>query len=125
MEKTIEFYNRNAAGFFQDTVGVDMSTLHHRFLREIPDGGTLLDAGCGSGRDAKIFKDYGYRVAAFDASHELAALASEYLGQPVAVRTFADIDEIAFYDGIWACASLLHLPLREIPAALVRLCQFL
>ncbi len=121
MENTIEFYNRNAAGFFEDTVGVDMSTLHRRFLREIPDGGTLLDAGCGSGRDAKAFKDYGYRVAAFDASHELAALASEYLGQPVAVRTFADIDEIAFYDGIWACASLLHLPLCEIPAALVRL----
>jgi len=125
MEKTLEFYDRNAAAFFQNTVGVDMSTLHHRFLQEIPKGGMLLDVGCGSGRDAKVFKDYGYRVTAFDASHEMAVLASEYLGQPVAVRTFDDIDEVAFYDGIWACASLLHLPLFEIPAALVRLCTAL
>ena len=117
MEETIKFYNHNASEFFRDTVGLDMTTLHRRFLQEIPDGGNLLDAGCGSGRDAKVFKDYGYRVIAFDASRELAVLASEYLGQPVAVRTFADIDEIALYDGIWACASLLHLPLCEIPAA--------
>ncbi|MBE0576221.1 MAG: DUF3427 domain-containing protein [Desulfuromonadales bacterium] len=121
MEKTIEFYNRNATGFFDDTVGVDMSAIHDRFLQEIPDGGLLLDAGCGSGRDAKIFNDCGYRVIAFDASHRLAALASEYLGQSVSVRTFANIDEVALYDGIWACASLLHLPLCEIPNALSRL----
>lgn len=121
MEETIKFYNHNASEFFRDTVGLDMTTLHRRFLQEIPNGGNLLDAGCGSGRDAKVFKDYGYRVVAFDASRELAVLASEYLGQPVAVRTFADIDEIALYDGIWACASLLHLPLCEIPAALDRL----
>lgn len=121
MEKTIEFYNRNAAGFFDDTVGVDMSILHDRFLQGIPEGGMLLDAGCGSGRDARAFKDRGYRVVAFDASHELAALAGEHLGQPVLVRTFTTLDEVAFYDGIWTCASLLHLPLGEIPGALSRL----
>jgi superfamily II DNA or RNA helicase/SAM-dependent methyltransferase/SOS-response transcriptional repressor LexA len=121
MEKTVEFYNRNAADFFHDTVKVDMSILHDRFLQGIPDGGLLLDAGCGSGRDARAFKERGYRVVAFDASHELAALASEYLGQTVSVRTFATIDEVAFYDGIWACASLLHLPYCEIPDALSRL----
>lgn len=121
MEETIDFYNRNAAEFFQDTVGVDMTTLHRRFLRKIPDGGSILDAGCGSGRDSRVFKDLGYRVDAFDASNELAALASEYLGQPVTVRSFADIDEIALYDGIWACASLLHIPFCELLTALVRL----
>jgi superfamily II DNA or RNA helicase/SAM-dependent methyltransferase/SOS-response transcriptional repressor LexA len=121
MEKTVEFYNRNAADFFHDTVEVDMSILHDRFLQGIPDGGLLLDAGCGSGRDARAFKERGYRVVAFDASHELAALAGEHLGQPVSVRTFASLDEVAFFDGIWACASLLHLPLGEIPGALSRL----
>lgn len=121
MEKTIEFYNRNAVEFFNDTVGVDMSALHDRFLREVPDGGIILDAGCGSGRDAKFFKDRGFRIAAFDASKVLADLASKHLGQPVSVRSFTDIREVSFYDGIWACASLLHLPLGEIPSALSRL----
>ncbi len=98
-----------------------MSTLHDRFLGAIPEGGIILDAGCGSGRDAKAFKDHGFRIEAFDASSELAAMAGEFLGQPVSVRTFADIDEVALYDGIWACASLLHLPFCEIPGALSRL----
>lgn len=121
MKKTIEFYNSNAAEFFHDTAGLDMSTLHDRFLQSIPGGGIILDAGCGSGRDARVFIDRGYRVSAFDASHELAKLASKHLGQSVSVRTFAEVDEVAFYDGIWACASLLHLPLCEIPDTLSRL----
>lgn len=98
-----------------------MSALHDRFLNAIPEGGIILDAGCGSGRDAKAFKDRGYRIVAFDASSELAAMAGEFLGQPVSVRTFADIDEVALYDGIWACASLLHLTFCEISDALSRL----
>lgn len=121
MAKTVEFYNRNAVDFFNDTVAVDMSALHERFLQDIPEGGIILDAGCGSGRDSKAFKTFGYRIVAFDASSELAALASEHLGQSVSVRTFTNIDEVAFYDGIWACASMLHLPLCEIPGALARL----
>ena len=121
MDKTINFYNRNAADFFQDTVGVDMADLHTRFLREIPAGGIILDAGCGSGRDAKAFMNQGYRLVAFDASVELATLASNFLDQAVLVRTFDEIDEVAYYDGIWACASLLHLPLSEILGALNRL----
>lgn len=121
MTNTIEFYNRNATDFFNDTVQVNMSGLHERFLREIPEGGIILDAGCGSGRDAKAFKDRGYRIVAFDASRELAALASEYLDQHVSVRTFEDICEVEYYDGIWACASLLHLPFDEIAGTLNRL----
>lgn len=98
-----------------------MTALHDRFLSAIPEGGIILDAGCGSARDAKAFKDRGYRIVAFDASSELAAMAGEHLGQPVSVRTFTNIDGVALYDGIWACASLLHLPLCEIPDALSRL----
>ena len=121
MSRTLEYYSINASTFFRDTVGVDMSALHDRFLSVIPEGGIVLDAGCGSGRDAKSFKNRGYRIVAFDASRELAAMAGEFLGQPVSVRTFADIDEVSSYDGIWACASLLHLPFCEISDALARL----
>jgi len=121
MSSTVDYYNINALNFFNDTIGVDMSTLHDRFLSEIPPGGYVLDAGCGSGRDAKTFKERGYRVAAFDASPALTELACKHVGQEVEVRTFAEVDENAVYDGIWACASLVHLPMGKIPDAITRL----
>jgi len=118
---TLHYYKTNSSVFFAETVGVDMSMLHDRFLALVPKAGFVLDAGCGSGRDAKAFTQRGYRVAAFDASSELAALASKHIGHDVAVRTFAEVDEVGIYDGIWACASLLHLPLLELPDAISRL----
>jgi len=115
---TIAYYNDNAEGFFLETAGVDMSDLHRRFLMEIPAGGLILDAGCGSGRDSKAFLAQKYRVRAFDASPQLARKASEHIGQVVATQTFDDVSEVACYDGIWACASLLHLPESALPKAL-------
>ena len=118
MADTIAYYNDNAEGFFLETAGVDMSDLHRRFLMEIPNGGLILDAGCGSGRDSKAFLAQKYRVRAFDASPQLARKASEHIGQVVATQTFDDVSEVACYDGIWACASLLHLPESALPKAL-------
>jgi 2-polyprenyl-3-methyl-5-hydroxy-6-metoxy-1,4-benzoquinol methylase len=115
MSTTVAYYNDHAASFFADTVNVDMAELHSRFLMHVPAGGLILDAGCGSGRDSRAFMAQGYRVRAFDASPELARLASELLGQPVATRTFDHVDETACYDGIWACASLLHLREQKYP----------
>jgi superfamily II DNA or RNA helicase/SAM-dependent methyltransferase/SOS-response transcriptional repressor LexA len=120
MNASIDYYNTNAADFFNDTFAVDMSSLHDRFHRLVPKGGHILDAGCGSGRDTKAFVELGYQVTAFDAAHELAALATKHTGIDVQVRTFDDINETARYDGIWACASLLHLSREQIPAALGR-----
>ncbi|KAI5911889.1 DUF3427 domain-containing protein [Azoarcus sp. PA01] len=125
MSNTLAYYAANAARFFDDTVAVDMSALHARFLAHVPAGGLILDAGCGSGRDSKAFIAAGYRVAAFDASPELARLAAEHLGGPVAVRRIQEVDEQARYDGIWACASLLHVREAEIPDALRLLCRAL
>lgn len=112
------YYDQHAVTFFAQTANVDMTALHERFLSHISPDGLVLDAGCGSGRDAKAFLERGYRVAAFDASPRLAQLASEYLGQAVAVHTFTEVAEQDCYDGIWACASLLHLSRAEMPAAL-------
>jgi superfamily II DNA or RNA helicase/SAM-dependent methyltransferase/SOS-response transcriptional repressor LexA len=120
-----QYYEQHAAAFFEATVAVDMRELHQRFLSLVPEGGYVLDAGCGSGRDAKAFAVKGFRVAAFDSSPALAKLASAHIGQPVQVRTFHGVDEIACYDGIWACASLLHLTTNEIPEAVSRLWEAL
>lgn len=118
MTDTLAYYNNNAADFFSNTVSVDMSVLYDRFLSALSPGSLILDAGCGSGRDAKAFMQRGFRVAAFDGSAELARMATAHVGIEVAVRSFANVSEVSCYDGIWACASLLHLPEADIPEAL-------
>lgn len=121
MDHTYQYYEQFAAEFFGSTVGVDMAPIHQRFLAQLTPGAHILDAGCGSGRDAKAFAEAGFQVTAFDASAELARLASAHCGFDVAVRRFEDVDEVETFDGIWCCASLLHVPLAAMPATLDRL----
>lgn len=121
MSDTVDHYNRIAAQYFAQTVSIDMTDLHDRFIANLPRGGHILDAGCGSGRDAKAFLSRGFRVSAFDASAELCARASTFIGQPVETRSFLDVEEQCRYDGIWACASLLHLEEPQIRPALIKL----
>lgn len=118
---TIAYYETHAEKFFSETQGVDMAPLHARFLARLPAGAHILDAGCGSGRDSKVFHEQGYRVTAFDGSASLVALARAHTGLPITQRDLADIDEVAAYDGIWACASLLHLPESQLAENLQRL----
>ena len=112
---TLEFYNQNAESFFNDTIQVDMSELYRPFVQRVKPGGRILDAGCGSGRDAKAFLAMGFQVDAMDASVEMVKLASQFTGLPVKQQTLESITDIERYDGIWACASLLHLPEALLP----------
>lgn len=121
MNNTITYYNQNAEEFYQSTVHVDMSELHVRFLKYLPAGSLILDAGCGSGRDTRAFLMRGYQVEAFDASPEMVKKASLLTGLDVQYSTFSDLTSIERYEGIWACASLLHLPEMELPDAMQRL----
>lgn len=116
-----DYYEDNAKVFFAETVGVDMTPLYEQFLSHVPASALLLDAGCGSGRDARWFLSQGYRIEAFDASPTLAALAESHCGLAVPVLRFQDLDWQVRFDGIWACASLLHVPAAELPDVLWRL----
>jgi SAM-dependent methyltransferase len=87
----------------------------------VAPGGRILDAGCGSGRDSLAFLKEGYQVDAFDASEEICRLASRILGFPVECKRFEDLTGVSIYDGIWACASLLHLPKHELPPIFFKL----
>ena len=111
---SIEFYNKNAADYFDQTVILDMQESLDRFTELLPEGGSILDLGCGSGRDSAYFMSCGFDVTAMDASEEMCSLASIHIGQDVLQMTFAEMDFDKVFDGIWACASLLHVPSNEI-----------
>ena len=106
--KTIDYYNKHAEEFTASTFEVDMESLYQPFLAELPRGTRILDVGCGSGRDTLAFKNKGYHVDAIDYSEELVKKATRLTGIPVKLQSFYEIDADEAYDGIWACASLLH-----------------
>lgn len=122
---TTGYYDRNAQAYFDATLNVDMSDFYDEFLRHILPGGRILDAGSGSGRDTLAFLKKGYEVDAFDSSPALAELSTKLTGVPTQVLRFQEFESAPLYDGIWACASLLHVPANELDDALARLLRAL
>ena len=120
---TLDYYQRNAKEFFSQTINVDMQNVYQQFLGNLPSGKqTILDIGCGSGRDSVFFANKGFEVVAIDGSKSLIDLAKQ-------TDTRIDwqclrFDEIAKqswqnqFTGIWACASLLHVPFDDLPKIL-------
>ena len=112
--KTLEYYNKNADNFAKTTINVDFYETQNRFSTLLPEHGYILDFGCGSGRDTKYFLEQGFYVDATDGSEEMCHIASNYTGIQVRRLLFEELDENKKYDGIWACASILHLPKKQL-----------
>ena len=115
-----DYYDLHAEEYFGATVGVDMGSVYERFLKKLSPGAHIADAGCGSGRDTRAFLQKGYVVTAFDSSPEMVRLAAAYTGQNCIVVRFQDMNFREEFDAVWACASLLHVPRREMPDVLRR-----
>ena len=118
---TIRYYDEHAEEFCAGTINADMQECRERFLHYLSPGQIILDAGCGSGRDTLAFLKKGFEVEAFDASPEICRLASEQTGIHVRCLRFEELSGQELYDGIWACASLLHVDLDDLPDVLLRL----
>jgi SAM-dependent methyltransferase len=118
---SIGWYDANAEDFFVRSMGAGMLPQLSAFAALLPPGGRILEAGCGSGRDAKALKEMGFDVTATEAAPKLAALAEAHAGLPVQVVTFEQMVWRETFDGIWACASLLHVPRAELAGVLRRL----
>ena len=122
MNTTINYYNLNAKKFIENTQNADMHLTQDKFLQLLPESASILDFGCGSGRDTKYFLEKGYQVVATDGSAELCRLASSFTGIKVKEMLFQELDEIGEYDGIWACSSILHLPKQELLPVIRKMC---
>jgi 2-polyprenyl-3-methyl-5-hydroxy-6-metoxy-1,4-benzoquinol methylase len=122
---TINYYDTHAKEYCDLTRHIDLADAYDRFLVALPPDAHILDAGCGSGRDTKIFLERGYKVTAIDASLELARLAAGYTNLPSEVLRFQDMTFRGMFDGIWACASLLHISKNEMRDVVSRCVQAL
>lgn len=118
---TLNYYNTNARSFVSTTLSVDFKQTQDKFLSLLPSTASILDFGCGSGRDTKYFLDAGMRVDATDGSETLCRLASEYTGIAVRQMLFEELDAKEQYDGIWACSSILHLPKDSLKVVLKKM----
>ncbi len=122
---TIRYYDDNAEAFVSQTASANLSNLHNRFLSELPLFSRILDAGSGSGRDTLAFRQLGHDVIAMDASIEMVNATRRTAGEPVFHSTFLEFKTEEKFDGIWACASLLHVPRSELSVTFKRLLQML
>ena len=118
---TLDYYNRNADIFASTTVDVEFTDIQDWFLKFLEPGALILDFGCGSGRDSRYFMSKGFRVEACDGSEEMVRAASKTAGIPVRKMLFEELDEVERYDGIFACASILHVPFEELPDILAKM----
>lgn len=114
-DPTVVYYERHADEYAAATEPISMARFASRFASLLPDNASVLDLGCGSGRDLRVLSNLGLRCTGIDLSEPLATRAARYSGCPVVV---GDIRALPFQDGtftgIWASASLLHLPRADL-----------
>lgn len=124
-DKNQIYYQTNAKHYAAVNDSFNMTQFYNIFLPHISAGGKILDAGCGSGRDSLYFLKQGFQVDAFDASSEMAKIAREKTGLVIRVERFQDLESTHKYDGVWANASLLHVPWQELDGVFYRIYQSL
>jgi SAM-dependent methyltransferase len=117
---TLEFYEHRAAEWAAHLPHAHSPQLDS-FLDLLPPGATILELGCGDGREAARMIERGFDVHPSDGTPAMAQLASERLGREVPVMDFAELDAVAAFDAVWCQASLLHLAEGELAAVLSRI----
>lgn len=116
MDINSKYYIYNTDAFIENTINCDMSVQYNFFLKHIPKNGTILDLGFGSGRDMIYFQELGYNVKGIDPIDSFVE-RMQSKGFEVYKDTAQTMNFIDEFDGIWACASLLHVPSNELTNA--------
>ena len=118
MAGTLDYYDENSEEYSETTFAADVSETRGRFLSLVPEGGCILDLGCGSGRDTVFFLGAGYDVTPVDGSSGMCRVAERNTGIRVRKILFSELDYQEVFDGVWACSSLLHVPSSQLPGTL-------
>ena len=117
----MNYYKENTEDFIKNTINVDMTELYDIFAGQLSVGASILDIGCGSGRDLKHFKISGFNALGLEPCHELALFANNHSGCKVECSTIESFDSAVKFDGIWACASLLHLDTKSLRESFLKI----
>ncbi len=121
---TLEHYNERAEEFWEGTREHDVSQNIAALLQSIEGRTpfTILDFGCGPGRDLKAFTELGHAAIGLEGASRFAAMARAYSGCDVWEQDFLKLTLPArTFDGVFANAALFHVPIQELPRVLVEL----
>ncbi len=123
-DPTSSFYTDNAALYAARDRKLPRQRLD-AFLNALPAGAAILELGCGGGQDAAYMLSHGFDVTPTDGSAELAKEAENRIGRPVRIMRFETLDATESFDGVWAEASLLHVPRSVLPDVFDRILRAL
>ena len=112
---TLNWYRENVEDFIANSGHVDMTMLYRKFLDQVSSGRYIMDLGCGAGSASLYFTQQGYQVLAVDGCSELCDYTRQRVGCEARVMRFEELDYTDAFDGIWACASLLHVRKDALP----------
>lgn len=110
----MNYYNEHAKDFIEGTINCDMSVQYEFFEKYLNNPETILDLGFGSGRDSLYFMNKGYTVYSLDPTEEFCKNGERIGLKNVYQLTAQEMQFENLFDGIWACASLLHVPSKEL-----------
>ena len=118
---TLAHYNQNAESFWEGTRDHDVTQNRNALLENLIGASPfrILDFGCGPGRDLRVFKDLGHQAIGLDGAERFVELARRYSGCEVWLQDFLHLRlPPQYFDGIFANASLFHVPSQELPRVL-------
>ena len=122
---SIDYYDRYAVPYYEETVELSMEEQLERFMKLLPENAEVLDLGCGSGRDTVFFEEEGFSVTAMDGSEKMCELVEIHTGRDILHLRVEEMEFDDVFHGIWACAVLGHFSPDKIHGVMEKILEAL